>query len=317
MHSYENSYSVGIDLGGTKSACGLCSKEKIVKKKVIPTDAFREPSAILESILEVALDLMEDIDRSEIAGVGVGAPGQLDPVTNTVVYAPNLNWKNVPLGDWLSKKLFLPVKVVNDVRSATMAEFRYGAGKGLTDFVNIFVGTGIGSGLVSNGKLLEGFSNSAGEIGHICLDPNGPTCGCGKRGCLEAFSSGKGLENFVKNKLSQGFPSSISDLVAGDFSKVTGKVIGAAAKEKDKLAIEALERVGKFLGIAFANIHTFLNPQTILIGGGLMALREFILPALDDSIRKHILPVANRPELFKPATFENDAVVIGSGALFS
>ena len=260
---------------------------------------------------------MKGLRKSEIKGVGVGAAGQVDPKTGTVIFAPNLGWKNVPLGNILRESLSLPVEVTNDVRAATLAEFKFGAGKGLDNFVNVFIGTGIGSGLVLNGKLLSGETNSAGEIGHICLDLEGPLCGCGKHGCFEAFSSGKGLENQVKSQLRLGKKSLISKLVDGDIEKVTGPVIGEAAKSGDKLALEALKRVGKYLGLAFANIHTFLNPQIILLGGGVMALKNFFIEDMEKSLKIHVLPVANRKKLFALAKYENDAVMVGGSAIFS
>ncbi|MFZ2956998.1 MAG: ROK family protein [Candidatus Ozemobacteraceae bacterium] len=310
-------FAVGIDLGGTKIAVGLCRGGHIEKKVVTPTPAKDGPDAIISAMIQAAREAMVGVDVDEIAGVGVGAAGQIDPKTGAVLYAPNLYWKNVPLAEKLKVGLLLPVRVVNDVRAATIAEFRYGSGKGLSDFVNVFVGTGIGSGFVLNGRLLEGVTNSAGEIGHICLDPDGPLCGCGQKGCLEAYSSGRGMERFVMTQLVQGVKSRINELVEGDPRKVTGKVIGTAAREGDELAQAALHRVGKYLGLALANVHTMVNPQRIALGGGVMALKEFIMPSLDKSLKKHILPVAVQDPLVVMASCENDAAVIGSAALFT
>lgn len=310
-------FALGIDLGGTKIAIGLCRSGHLEKKVLVPTPVGQGPDAMIEVMVKGTREAMAGCDPAEIAGVGVGAAGQIEPRTGMVLCAPNLGWEMVPLGERLQQALGLRVRVVNDVRAATYAELHYGAGKGCTTFINMFVGTGIGSGWVVNGTLLEGTTNSAGEIGHICLDPQGPLCGCGHRGCFEAFSSGRGVENYVKTELVQGRASRIRDLVEDDPRKVTGKIIGAAARDNDELALEALRRAGTYIGLTVANLHTVVNPDTVILGGGLMALREFILPAVDAALRKHVLPVAWREGMYTMARCENDAGVLGSAAMFS
>ncbi|MBF0545437.1 MAG: ROK family protein [Candidatus Riflebacteria bacterium] len=312
----EQLFSVGIDLGGTKIAAGLCRFGVIEKKVVKPTEPGKGAEEVINTMAAAVSEAISGIPREKILGIGVGAAGQIEPRTGTVLYAPNLNWSNVPLAERLQSLLSLRVKVTNDVRAATIAEFNYGAGKGLSDFVNIFLGTGIGSGFVINGKIVEGVTNSAGEIGHTCLDPNGPLCGCGKKGCFEAFSSGRGIENYVKSMLIYQHPSEITGLIKGDLNLVTGKVIGEAARKGDQLALFALERAGTYLGLVVANLHTMLNPQRIILGGGVMSLKEFILPAMLKAVHHHILPLSKREEIFALAMCENDAGILGSAALF-
>ncbi len=311
------SHTIGIDLGGTKIAAGLCKNGKIIRQFIVLTHAERSSDAVLETMIEAARKAIADTPVTDIAGIGIGAAGQIDPLTGSVIYAPNLNWKDVPLGKTLAKALSLPVRVTNDVRAATIAEWRYGAGKGLDNFMNIFVGTGIGSGMVLNGQLAEGATNSAGEIGHICLDPEGPLCGCGKKGCFEAFSSGKALENHVKSLFSDVTHGPLFDLTEGNPDKISGRIIGQAAKAGDKTALSSLHRVGRYLGFAIANVHTLLNPQVVLLGGGVMALREYFMDDLKAALHRHVLPVADRgDDLLRDAKFETDAVLIGASALF-
>lgn len=310
-------YTVGIDLGGTKIAAGLCKKGEIIRQFIVPTHPERGNDAVLETIVDAARKAIGDTPVTDIAGAGIGAAGQINPNTGAVNYAPNLNWRNVPLGEIVSKALGLPVRVTNDVRAATIAEWQYGAGKGLDNFVNIFVGTGIGSGMVLNGKLAEGTTNSAGEIGHICLDPDGPVCGCGKKGCFEAFSSGKGLENHVKSAFPTLKNGPLLELTEGNPERVTGRIIGQAAKAGDKTALLALKKVGQYLGLAIANVHTLLNPEVVLLGGGVMALREYFMDDLKAALHRHVLPMADRGDkLLRDAKFETDAVLIGASALF-
>lgn len=310
--------SVGIDLGGTKIAAGLCRGGEILKKAVVPTHANLGFDAVIEAMAGAAREAMGNTDPGTISGIGIGAAGQIDSGTGAVLYAPNLGWTNAPLGRRLSEALGLPVRVVNDVRAATIAEWKYGAGKGLDSFVSIFLGTGVGSGFVFNGALYEGATNSAGEIGHICLDPAGPVCGCGRHGCLEAVASGRGIENEVRRRLAAGAHSLIRDLAGDDPTKVTGFLVGQAARDGDALALEVLARAGRYLGLAMANVHNLLNPGRILLGGGIMALREFFLPEAKAAMHRHILPAIDHGEaLLTEARFENEAVFLGGAALFA
>ncbi len=311
--------SLGIDLGGTKVAVGLCKGEEILKKAIFPTQASAGFDGVISVILGAVEKVMEGHTIKEVAGAGIGSAGQIDAATGEVIYSPNLGWRNAPLGASVSKALGVPVKVLNDVRAATVAEQKFGNGCGLDNFGNIFVGTGVGSGWVINGQLMNGITNSAGEIGHICMDPEGPLCGCGNHGCLEAYCSGTGMENYVKHELKKGRKSLISDLAEHRLENVRGPLIGKAAEQGDALALEAIHRVGKYLGLALANVHTLLNPEVVLLGGGMMALKKFFLPILADTLRRHILPVAANQNrvLVKEARFENDAVLLGGAAIFA
>lgn len=160
-------YGIGIDLGGTKIAVGICEESEILKKVIFPTKLELGFEGVVSTIISAAEKILEEYDPKNIAGIGIGAAGQVDSETGVVLYAPNLNWNNAPLGSRVSEGLKLKVKVTNDVRAATLAEMKYGGGKGLSSFVNVFIGTGIGAGFVINGALVNGATNSAGEIGHV------------------------------------------------------------------------------------------------------------------------------------------------------
>lgn len=315
--SENKNLSIGVDLGGTKVAVGLCSNGEILKKTIYPTQSHNGFEGVISTIISAVKSVLGDIELKDIRGLGIGAAGQINPATGEVIYAPNLNWKNAPLGRVLEDKLGLPVKVLNDVRAATVAEQKFGNGKGLQNFGNVFIGTGVGSGWVLNGKLLNGHTNSAGEIGHICLDPEGPVCGCGHKGCLEAYSSGTGMENYCKEELKKGRKSLILELAENDISKIRGPIIGKAAGLNDELAVEAIKRVGYHLGLALANVHTLLNPEVVLLGGGMMALKDIFMPVLEETLKQHILPVADQGLLIREARFQNDAVLLGGAAIFA
>jgi glucokinase len=318
MPKARSKFTIGIDLGGTKIAAGLCEEGTILKKVLFPTAASRGFESVVAVMADACRKVAEDVPPDQIAGVGVGAAGQIDPATGAVLYAPNLGWEKAPLGQELGRACALPIRVVNDVRAATMAEWKWGNGRGCNTFLNVFIGTGIGSGLVVNGHLVTGATNSAGEIGHICLDPEGPFCGCGHRGCLEAFASGRGLENHVRALLEAGKESAVRELVKGDLKAITGPIIGQAARAGDALARRSIKRIGTYLGRALANVHTFINPDIILLGGGVMGLQEFFLDELKTVMHAHVLPVADRGEaMLGLAKFENDAVLLGGAALFA
>lgn len=311
-------YSVGIDLGGTKIAAGLCKSGHIVKKVIFPTQACKGFKTVISVIIKAFDKVTEGIDKRLIQGVGIGAAGQIDSLTGEVIFSPNLCWQHEPLGSTIKDHISLPVSVLNDVRAATIAEHKYGNGRGLSSFGNIFVGTGLGSGFVINGQLLTGSTNSAGEMGHICMNINGPECGCGKKGCLEAYSSGTGMENYVKSQIKAGRKSIIFELASKDIAKIEGPIIGKAAEQKDELALEAIARVGKYLGLAIANVHTLLNVEMILLGGGMMALKQFFMPELERTLHEAVLPVAHKGrKLVKEAMFKDDAVLLGGAGLFS
>lgn len=310
--------SLGVDLGGTKIAVGLCRDGEILKKVIFPTHPAAGFDGVISVILGAVEKVMEGHAAKEIAGLGIGSAGQINGETGEVIYSPNLGWRNAPLGKTISNALNMQVGVLNDVRAATVAEQKFGNGKGLENFANIFVGTGVGGGFVINGKLVNGATNSAGEIGHICMDAEGPVCGCGNKGCLEAFASGTGMENYVKAELKKGRKSLLKDLAENKLENVRGPLIGKAAEQGDELAVEAIKRVGHYLGIALANVHTMLNPDIILLGGGMMALKGIFMPVLLDTMKKHILPVADQDRLLvKEARFENDAVLLGGAAIFA
>lgn len=312
-----NKVSLGVDLGGTKIAVGLCQNGEILKKVIFPTQAGSGFDGVLTVITEACQHVSAGFDSKKIAGIGIGSAGQINGQTGEVIYSPNLNWRNAPLGAALKQRLGYEVRVLNDVRAATLAEHKYGNGKGCDNFVNIFVGTGVGSGFVINGKLVDGATNSAGEIGHVCMDPDGPVCGCGNKGCLEAFASGTGMENFVRSLLKSGKKSVLHEMAEGRLDNVKGPLIGKAAALGDEVALTAICRVGKYLGLALANVHTMLNPEVILLGGGMMALKEYFYDEMLATMKKHILPVADRgDELVKMAKFANDAVLLGGAAIF-
>jgi len=213
-----------------------------------------------------------------VRAAGVAAAGLCNPVTGTIIESPNLpEWRDVPFASWLQQDLALPVFIANDANAAALGELRYGAGRGLRDFIYVTVSSGIGGGLVLGGELYAGHSNTAGEVGHIPVEPDGPPCGCGSHGCLEAVASGLALAREASRRLAQGEPSVLLELCRGDTSMVTAELVHQAALRGDGLALELAEQTGRYLGIAFAGLINVLNPEAIIVGGGLSKMGDLLL----------------------------------------
>lgn len=219
-----------------------------------------------------------------MAAIGIAAAGQIHPDTQAVVYAPNLNWRDVPLKTRIEARFVLPVRVENDVRAAAWGEFRFGAGRGARSLVAVFVGTGVGSGAILGGRLWRGASNAAGEIGHTQVVPDGVPCGCGQRGCLEAYCSGSGFIRRFEGALAAGIPTALSARTGGEASKLTALQVAQAAAEGDALAREFWEDAVRYLTLALTNAVILLNPERLLLGGGVIeavpALREAVATAI-------------------------------------
>jgi len=208
--------------------------------------------------------------RSDLTAASIGAPGPVDPDRGIVHHAPNLGWIEFPLGPTLAKRLRVPVFLENDVNAGTVGEHTLGAGAGATNLIGIFVGTGIGGGIIVNGKLYEGSHGGAGEIGHMIMVVDGPLCGCGHRGCIEAVASRTAMERDVRAAIKGGQKSIVLELMKRrNKTRMTSSVINAALKRKDPVMQDVMQRVQRYLGVLVANVVNLLDPECVVIGGGL------------------------------------------------
>jgi glucokinase len=246
-----------------------------------PTDAGRGPEAVVATLQQAIRDLIPAAPPPH--AVGVACAGQIDPRTGAVVFSPNLGWRDVPLGARLTQALGVPVIVENDVRAAAWGEFVAGDRHG--SLVAVFVGTGVGSGAVLDGRLWRGAGNAAGEIGHTQVVPDGLPCGCGRTGCLEAYVSGSGLQRRLAAAMTAGRASRLIDACGGDARRLTARDVYAAAIDGDPLARELWADAARFLTMAVANYVTLLNPSTLVLGGGVIDT----VPALFDVVARGIL----------------------------
>ncbi|MGB9774373.1 MAG: ROK family protein [Bacteroidota bacterium] len=309
--------AIGIDLGGTTVKAGIVTaRGNILQTKAVSTHAEDGPSVVIERIEKLISELLRE-QRNEVAGIGIGSPGVVTLDGGMVKYPPNLpGWTEIPLGDILAKKFDMPVAVENDANAAAIAESRFGAGKGEPNFLFIIWGTGVGGGIIMDGKIYRGPSGGAGEIGHMTIDPDGPLCNCGNRGCVEAFVgqrylSQRAIERIGKAKQQE----KILDLVNGKLDKIEPAILSAAAEAGDILAREILIEAGVKLGIAIASALNLLDFRLVIIGGGISAAPEFVYEAIRTSVRDRVLTPLKPEVRIIRASLGNMAGILGAAAL--
>lgn len=308
----------GIDLGGTKTLIVAKTKEgEVLDKLVFKTDAKEGPEPVFQHIEKTLLDLTEKL-KAPPSAIGIGIAGQIDKKESKLLFGPNLGWKEVDIKEKL-KRFNCPIAVLNDVRAATLGEWKYGSGKGFSNLACIFIGTGIGGGFVTDGKLLEGANNSAGEIGHMVVDMNGPKCTCGNFGCLEAFAGGwaiaENARQLIKKHPEKG--RRILELAKGDILGIDGKIITKAYNEKDPLATIVIELAIKALTAGVLSIIHAVNPSLLIFGGGIVDGLPDIVTKVEKEVRSRGLNSALSNLSFKKAALEKEAVAIGATIPFS
>ena len=295
MAKTRKQYRLGIDLGGTKiMALVVNEKGEIVGEAKKKTKPELGPEGVVDRMAAAAESALSSakVDAKAVIAAGVGAPGPVNLQTGVVVEAPNLpGWQEIPLAAMLSERLGVPVFVDNDVNLGTLGEHQMGAGQGTSHMVGIFVGTGVGGGVIIDGQLHRGSRNSAGEIGHTIIVPNGPICGCGKRGCLEAVASRTAIEREVSAALATGHPSVLAEALGPDGKdRLTSGVIKSAMEAGDGLMIAVMSQVQYYLGLLTANLVNVLDPEMIVFGGGVVeALGDDFLRPIRATARSYYL----------------------------
>ena len=310
---------IGIDVGGTNVKIALVDGEgKIIYSNSVPTYAQMGYEYTVNNIKQAIRDLMKETntDAKEIEGIGFDFPGQVDYKTGVVKLAPIIpGWVNVPIAQMIEEEFNIPTRIDNDVRCAALGELKFGAGKGCENFVCITVGTGIGSGLVINGQLVRGAANAAGEIGHIKLQMNGgPICGCGDTGCLEAFASGPSIVAMAQEYLKGGKSTKFREMAGAD-GEITPYIVAKAAEAGDPVAKRIFEIVGTYIGMGLVSVINLLNPEKVIIGGGVAAAGDLLLDPIRKTIKERAMVVAGNSVEIVPAELGNSAGVIGASML--
>jgi glucokinase len=312
-----NKWAIGIDLGGTKIEVALVNSSGLLHDRLrVDTDRQHGYKSILKQITE-AVNQLCDKNRDTIpSAVGIGIPGQLSRSSGIVHYTPNLNWHEVNLGDDLLKILGKHVSICNDVRAATWGEWLYGAGKSCNDIVCVFVGTGIGGGIVSDGRMLFGCNNTAGEIGHMTIDLHGPQCHCGNTGCFEALAGGwaiaRDAQDMVRADMKRG--KVLLDLAGNDISKITAKNVSEANGKLDPMAKLIIDNLADALIAGATALVNAYAPCRIILGGGIMEGIPGLLEKIEKGINKYALKAATESLKVLPAKLHNDSGVIGAAA---
>lgn len=313
-------YSIGIDLGGTNIAAGLVNEEfKIISKASVETRAEREADEIVKDMGAVCRKLCEDngLKVEDIASVGIATPGTADPERGVVVYANNLPFRNYPIAEKL--KACFPVSkvlIANDANAAAYGEAVAGAGKGKKDFVMITLGTGVGGGIIADGKLYSGFNFAGGELGHMVIVHNGVQCSCGRKGCWEAYSSATALIRMTKEKMLECKDSAMWEYAEGDIEKVNGRTSFDCMRKGDKAAKEVVDTYMSYLATGTANIINIFQPSVLAFGGGISNERENLLKPLSELVEKETYGMdGNSRTQLKIAELRNDAGIIGAAAL--
>ena len=313
-------YVVGVDMGGTKILAAVIDAEgEIVQQAKRATKPKKGPEEVIERItrcIQAAIDGAE-LNPSQIRAIGIGSPGPLDPETGIIIFAPNLGWSNVPLKAKLEANLSIPTFVDNDVNVGTLGEYAFGAGRGVKNLVGIFVGTGIGGGIILDGKLYHGVNKTAGEVGHMIVEAKGPRCGCGNFGCLEAVASRTAItRDLQKAILKKGKKSKLTELNGGNLDLIRSKAIARAVKHGDKPTIKVVQRAAKYLGISVASIVHFLNPEMVVLGGGVVeAMGDSLLDPIRHAATEYALPTTMDGVQIVAATLGDNAGVIGASVL--
>lgn len=315
----EQQYVVGIDVGGQTSKIGVVdARGEVLKQVVIRSDVFGEDAdAFIDALADAAKGCIKDAGKEgRIRGIGVGAPNG-NFYTGEVAFAPNLAWaakKAVKFAEGLSKKMGgIPVTLTNDANAAAMGEMAYGAARGMKNFIMITLGTGVGSGIVIDGKMVYGHDGFAGELGHVnVVRHNGRTCGCGRQGCLEAYCSAIGVARTAREWLE----SSDEPSLLREVDNITSKDVYEAAKEGDALALRIFDYTATLLGRTFADFVAFSAPEAIVLFGGLARAKEFLYEPMMKAMNDNMLKIwKNKVKIVFSQLKESDAAILGASAL--
>ncbi len=311
-------YIIGVDIGGTNLVVGAVRKdgEEVRALVSVPTGAPEGPDVVIERIVRMARDVIATVRgedaRADILGVGIGSPGPLNRETGVVIFTPNLRWRDMPVRNRIGEALGLPASLDNDANCAMLGEHWVGAARGARDAVCITIGTGIGGGLVVGGELVHGASDVAGEIGHITIEVNGRRCGCGNDGCLEAYASGPAIARRAVEAIEAGATSDLLERVDGDLDRLTAQTVFEAAAARDPLADEVVRDTARYLGVGVANLLNVLNPEVVVVCGGVTQAGEHLFAPLRREVARRAFKPAVEACRIVPGALPGSAGVVGA-----
>lgn len=304
--------AIGLDIGGTKiAALRVAEDGTVLDRSSAPTPA-EDPEALLRMAGEQARRVAADGVRA----VGIGAAGMVEFARGVIRYAPNIAWRDLPVSERLASATGLPCLLENDANAAAWAEFRLGAGRGARNMILVIVGTGIGGGIISEGRLFRGSHGFAGEIGHIIVEPGGPRCGCGNLGCWEQVAGGQAIDRLGRAAAAEHRASLLAELAGGEPATVRGPMVTEAARRGDRVAREVLAEVGRRLGEGIAGLVNVLDPEVVVVGGGAVAAGDLLLEPAREAFVGAVEARGDRPAVpIRAAVLGNDAGAVGAALL--
>ncbi len=316
----KNGFVIGVDLGGTKIFAGVFNPAlECVATTKVSTKAQRGPDAVIERIVRSVQDVADeaDLDLKQIGAVGIGAPGAVDGDSGTVICAPNLpDWKDVPLKKELEKRLGITVVVENDANVSVVGVHEAELKGKPRSVVGIFVGTGIGGGLILNGALYSGFNHTAGEIGHMLIDVNGPKCGCGNKGCFEALASRSAIFQRIKAGIKEGEKTLLTEMLGDDLDDMRSNDLRKAIRRGDKFVEHVIEQAAEYIGIGVSNLVNILGPEVVVLGGGVMeALADEMMSVIIKTAKDHAMPGTLKGVEIIASKLGDNAGITGSAVL--
>jgi glucokinase len=312
----EPEYVLGLDIGGTKLAAGVCKRDgTLVSSARVPTLSHLGPDAVIDRIVELCHRVMTESKIPDIPFVGVGCVGPLDVKRGVVQNPPNLpGWIDIPLRERLEKALQKPIFVDNDANAAALGEHRFGAGRGIANLVYLTLSTGVGGGLIVNHELWEGANGNAGEIGHSTVAFDGRLCRCGSHGCLEAYVSGTHIASRARERIASGAPSQLPEM-AGGLENISAATVLSGVQAKDAVAMEIWNETLLILAAGLANVVNIFNPEQIILGGGVIHARDLLFTPLRQLVAARALPPLMQVVQIVPAELGDNAGVLGAAAV--
>jgi len=305
---------IGVDIGGTKIVAGVVDeKGAVIFAKKVPTEAAKGYEAVKENIVGLVWDTIETsgVSIQAIEQIGIAVAGQIDKTSKKVLFSPNMGWRNVPLKDDLEKAFGVKTYIENDVNAATYGEWKFGL-KGIpSDVLGIFIGTGIGGGIIIDGKLYRGFSSVGGEVGHTILNPHGYKCNCGNRGCFEAYCGGSYIIGRVREKLQEGYRGRVMDIIGGNIEDLHTGAIEEAYLLGDDLCTRVWQEVVEYLGAGIASLVNLLNPQTVILGGGVVYGAKYLIDEMRSVLDKRAMAASLEGLQIVRATLGEEAALLG------
>ena len=311
-------YNICLDIGGTKILGVIFDQDKnivyrIKKKTKKDGDSSENVENVIISVVEEMLE-GSGIDKKDVSAIAAGAPGVIDQAKGVILFSPNLPWRNYDIKSALEKKFGVPFHIGNDVNVGVLGEYKYGAARGYKDVVGFFVGTGMGGGMILNGELYSGHQFKGAECGHMILEPEGPLCGCGQRGCLEALSSKQGMSSYIRQQAARGRETVMAERVTEGVFK--SKYLKKALKKGDEVTVEAVDRACHYLAIATGNMINTISPEVVIYGGGVIeAAGDVFLEKILKEVDRYCLPSIRDTVELKVAELGDDSVIYGALAM--